>query len=183
MLREGNDDQLRHCSPVGIEVMRTFDAAVNVLAPTNDRARSTIPPDRQRLHDEGQAELARIAYERLAVIPWMVCAYPTAAAAQEAQMSTWSYEEFVYRACLLDEPDPAAAWRQLAERQKRLCDRLTGAREVRIQTAAGTDLTLGRGRAAVGVAPRAFATCPTARCSAARTPSRRAASCCSTCPR
>ena len=143
VLREGNDDQLRHCSPVAIEVMRTFDAAVNVLAPTNDRARSTIPPDRQRLHDEGQAELARIAYERLAVIPWMVCAYPTAAAAQEAQMSTWSYEEFVYRACLLDEPDPAAAWRALAERQKRLCDRLTGAREVRIQTAAGTDLTLG----------------------------------------
>jgi aminopeptidase len=143
VLREGNDDQLRHCSPIGLEVMRTFDAAINVLAPTNDRARSTIPPDRQRLHDEGQAELAKLAYERFAVIPWMVCAYPTAAAAQEAQMSTWSYEEFVYRACLLDEPDPAAAWRALAERQRRLCERLTGSREVRIQTAAGTDLTLG----------------------------------------
>jgi aminopeptidase len=143
VLREGNDDQVRHCSPVGIEIMRTFDAAINVLAPTNDRARSTIPPDRQRLHDEGQTELARIAYERLAVVPWMVCAYPTPAAAQEAQMSTWSYEEFVYRACLLEEPDPAAAWRALAERQRRLCERLTGAREVRVQTAAGTDLILG----------------------------------------
>jgi aminopeptidase len=143
VLREGNDEQVRHCSPVFLDAIRRFDATINVLAPTNDRARSTISPERQRLHDEGQAELAKLAYERLGVIPWMVCAYPTAAAAQEAQMSTWSYEEFVYRACLLDEPDPPAAWRALAERQRRLCEHLTGSREIRIRTDAGTDLTLG----------------------------------------
>src|SRR5262249_3731995 len=40
VLREGSDDQLRHCSPIAVEMLRTFDAAINVLAPTNDRARS-----------------------------------------------------------------------------------------------------------------------------------------------
>ena len=36
--------------------------------------------------------------------------YPTNAAAQEADMSLSDYQDFVYGACLLDEPDPIAAW-------------------------------------------------------------------------
>jgi aminopeptidase len=56
-------------------------------------------------------------------------------------MSDDAYAEFVNRALFLDRPDPAGAWRDVNDRQQRLVDRLSSAREIRIE-AEGTDLTL-----------------------------------------
>lgn len=57
-------------------------------------------------------------------------------------MSLTEYEDFVYGAGLLNEPDPVAAWRGVRARQARLIDRLSVVRQVRI-VAPGTDLTVG----------------------------------------
>ncbi len=56
-------------------------------------------------------------------------------------MSTEAYERFVFGAMFLDDPDPAARWRELGAAQQRLVDRLATARDVHI-TAPGTDLRL-----------------------------------------
>ena len=58
-------------------------------------------------------------------------------------MSLAEYEEFVFRAGLLHLDDPAAAWREVSERQQRVVDYLNGKNEVRFVTPAGTDLTVG----------------------------------------
>lgn len=56
-------------------------------------------------------------------------------------MSDDDYAAFVERALFLDRADPVAAWRELSDRQQRTVDRLTEAREIRIE-APGTDLRL-----------------------------------------
>jgi aminopeptidase len=56
-------------------------------------------------------------------------------------MSDDDYAAFVNRALFLDRPDPVGAWRELSEHQQRLVDRLSTAKEIRIE-ADGTDLRL-----------------------------------------
>jgi len=56
-------------------------------------------------------------------------------------MSLRDYEDFVYRAMMIDKPDPVAAWRELSEVQQRYCDYLEAHDEIRIE-ALDTELTL-----------------------------------------
>lgn len=61
-------------------------------------------------------------------------------------MSLEEYERFVYRAMLLDRPDPVAAWHEMHARQDRYCKWLSEHDEIRI-VADDTDLRLRtRGR-------------------------------------
>jgi aminopeptidase len=57
-------------------------------------------------------------------------------------MSDDDYEAFVERAMFLDDEDPVGAWRDLRDRQALLVERLSQARQIRIE-APGTDLRLG----------------------------------------
>ena len=68
--------------------------------------------------------------------------YPTDAYAQDAEMATDEFADFVVAACKLDQPDPVAAWRAQAAEQQRLIDWLADKREVRLR-GPDTDLTLG----------------------------------------
>jgi aminopeptidase len=72
---------------------------------------------------------------------WTIAAYPTPAAAQDANMSLRAYEEFVFGAGLLHTPDPVAAWKELGARQQRLVDWITPRKEIHI-SGPGTDLRL-----------------------------------------
>jgi aminopeptidase len=56
-------------------------------------------------------------------------------------MATADFAAFIRRALFLDRDDPIGAWRALSERQAALVERLSRAREIRIE-AEGTDLTL-----------------------------------------
>ena len=58
-------------------------------------------------------------------------------------MGTRAFAALVGRALFLDRADPVAAWGALRERQARLIETLSAAREIRIE-APGTDLTLAR---------------------------------------
>jgi aminopeptidase len=73
---------------------------------------------------------------------WCSTLWPTPAGAQRAGMGTAEFAQFVRRATFLDRDDPAAAWGELHELQARLIERLSSARELRIE-ADGTDLRLG----------------------------------------
>jgi len=67
--------------------------------------------------------------------------FPTAAHAQDAQMSLTDFENFVFRATFCDQEDPVAAWRAVSERQQRIVDHLAGKREV-VVTGPDVDLRL-----------------------------------------
>jgi aminopeptidase len=72
---------------------------------------------------------------------WSLTLYPTAAYAQDADMATAEFAEMLTGMCMLDQPDPVAAWRMLSNRQQQLIDWLTPRREVHI-TGRDTDLRL-----------------------------------------
>ena len=72
---------------------------------------------------------------------WCGSLWPTQALAQQAGMSLDEYAAFVAGALFLDQPDPVAAWQALSARQATLVERLSTARDIRIE-AEGTDLTL-----------------------------------------
>jgi aminopeptidase len=72
---------------------------------------------------------------------WVGTLYPTAAEAQEADMSLEEFEDFVYGACYVDQEDPVAGWRRFATRQQQLVDWLKGKETVRV-TGPHADLTL-----------------------------------------
>jgi len=72
---------------------------------------------------------------------WALTLFPTQALAQESEMGLEAYEEFVFEAMALNEDEPVRFWREKAEEQGRLIERLEQAREVRI-VGPETDLTL-----------------------------------------
>jgi aminopeptidase len=113
------------------------DAFVAIRSPLNTRELTGIDPARQaRLR-----RALRPASEVRMAKRWCVTVWPTAAQAQEANMSDEQFAAFVNRALLLDRDDPAAGWEELSERQEELVARLSECSEIRIE-AEGTDLLL-----------------------------------------
>jgi aminopeptidase len=131
------DELLDDFPPQDLAEMERIDAYLNIQAPENTRALADVDP----------ALIARAARARARVLEarmgkrWCGTLWPTPALAQQAGRSDDAYAEFVNRALFLDRPDPVAAWRELSERQQRLVDRLSRAREIRIE-AEGTDLRM-----------------------------------------
>jgi aminopeptidase len=72
----------------------------------------------------------------------VISLFPTLALAQEADMSLSDYEDFVYAACRVDEPDPRAAWQAQGAEQQRIVDWLKGKRTLHLQ-GPNCDLRLG----------------------------------------
>jgi aminopeptidase len=120
--------QLDHVPPLHRLVVEQFDARLIVIAPANTRELSGVDPERIRRAAGARAGLSKTFWERSAsgAFKWCDTVYPTAALAQEADMSLREYEDFVFAAGMLDAPDPVAAWRQHGERQRELVRRLAG---------------------------------------------------------
>ncbi|MBV9280657.1 MAG: aminopeptidase [Chloroflexi bacterium] len=141
ILAEGSDEQLSFVPPFFTVLIERADATIAVLAPTNTRALSTLDPRRMALQQKSMEPLMDTFMRRSASgeLRWTGGQFPTHAAAQDAGMSLREYEDFVYDAGLLNEPDPALAWKQLGERQARIIDWLKDRRMVHV-TGPGTDL-------------------------------------------
>ena len=135
--RLASDDLLDNLPSWELAEVEHADAFLTIQAPENTRALAGIDPTR----------LARAARARESVREvrlakrWCGTIWPTPALAQDAGMSDDDYAAFVDGALFLDRPDPIAAWRELSDRQASLVDRLSQAREIRIE-ADGTDLRL-----------------------------------------
>jgi aminopeptidase len=114
------------------------DAQIGVMAPENTRSLANVNPVKPQRLGKLNKPLQDIMLEK---DRWALTLFPTNALAQEADMSLEEYEEFVFEAMALNEEDPVRFWREKAEEQGRLRERLEEAREVRI-VGPGTDLTL-----------------------------------------
>jgi aminopeptidase len=143
LLVHGTDQQLTFIDPVERFQREQVDVAISVLADTNTKAMSAVDPARQALSRKARAGLVESMMRRSASgdLDWALTLYPTDAYAQDAGMATSDFADFVYDACKLDTPDPAAAWRVQAVEQQRLIDWLQGKRKIRLR-GPDTDLTL-----------------------------------------
>ncbi|HET8627772.1 MAG TPA: aminopeptidase [Thermomicrobiales bacterium] len=137
------DAQLEFVSPRAKLIMDTFDARLSILSDVNTKALSGADPAKQARRQAAARPLTQRFMERDASgeLRWSVAMYPTDAYAQDAEMSLADLAEFIFAACLLNDPDPVASWRAVGARQQRLVDWLAGKREVRL-LGQDTDLTL-----------------------------------------
>lgn len=137
------DAQLDYASPVHKLVMETFDARLSIEAEYNTRELSGIDPTRMARARKARAPLMKTFMERSArkELRWCVTVYPTHAMAQDADMSLSDYQDFVYGAGLLNDPDPVTAWRKEGERQQTLAQWLVDKKQVSLK-GANVDLRL-----------------------------------------
>jgi aminopeptidase len=138
---EAQDVHLGYVSPLATHAGQTVDARLSIHGGTNKSAIDTVPPRRAAQRYEALAPL-RLAYrERVGRGQLRTCItlYPTASEAQAAGLPTAAFTDYVFRACYLNEQDPAAEWKAVYHRQQRLVDLLDQATSVRIE-AEGTDI-------------------------------------------
>jgi aminopeptidase len=144
LLKHGDDDQLRFCNPVGIYEYERLDCSIGIWAEENTKALTNCDPKKISLTQAARKPLMDIFMKRAAEgkLRWVGTQYPSNACAQDAEMSQAEYEDFVFAAGLIDQPDPIAAWRKISERQQRLTDFLNGKTDYRVKSANGTDVRM-----------------------------------------
>ena len=143
LLREGNDDQLAFVDPAAEMLAERVNCRLAIASLVNPRYLTNVDPARQKLHSRADRAIRQINSRRSATgeVRWCGTLYPTTGYAQEADMSLHDFEEFVYQACFLNDPDPAEKWREVGRAQQFYVDWLTGKDQVRV-LATDTDLRL-----------------------------------------
>lgn len=144
-LAEASDEQLSFVDPLDLSEIESVDVSISLWGQDNTKSLSGADPRRQALVSQARKRYLAKFMERFAAgkLRWVGTQFPCHAAAQDAEMSLAAYEEFVFGAGLLHLDDPAAAWREIHDRQQRVVDFLNGCSEVRFVTPQGTNLTVG----------------------------------------
>jgi aminopeptidase len=142
--RLASDEQLSFVNPLNQQMIEAIDVYFGIWADQNTKSRSNVPAAKQALASQARKPFLARMMERAAKkqLRWVGTQYPTTGAAQDAEMSLYEYADFVFRAGLLHLPDPAAAWRDISQRQQRLADFLATKKEIRF-LAPGTDIRFG----------------------------------------
>jgi aminopeptidase len=148
-----NEEQLKYVSPVMKQLVETFDVRIYIDGEVNTKELSSADPARQAMRSAAMRPIMKTFMDRSAsgALRWNVALFPTNAFAQDAEMSLADFEDFVYGACLANDPDPLASWQKVKERQQLLVDWLQDKQEVHL-TGPDTDLR-------VGVAGRTWINC------------------------
>lgn len=136
------ENQLKYITPIQKYEMNNSDALVAIMSSFNTKELTGIDPKKQAVAQKAAKPLMEKTMKRTAQgkYSWVGCLYPTNAAAQDAGMSLSDYENFVFKACLLDRKDPVAEWRKISKYNARLIKYLSRKSEIRI-VAPDTDLT------------------------------------------
>jgi aminopeptidase len=145
LYRHGSASQLAFVHRLEAWEVEQADVCIHLLAGNQFTAGFLPAPGKQAIHKGARRPLRDRFLRRVAEksLRWLAAAFPSTSAARAAGMTLAAYEDLVFRACMLNCEDPVAAWRLLADRQRRLIDVLERGRTLRLVTAAGTDLRLG----------------------------------------
>ena len=142
LYKHGSDEQLSHIPSWARDEAAHVDATIAIIGASNTRSLAGVDAGRIALARSATRELQEQIMGRAAdgKLNWCVTLSPTNSGAQDADMSLADYEDFVYGACLLNEPDPVAAWQQVRAEQQRVVDFLDKQDTIRL-VGPDTDLT------------------------------------------
>jgi aminopeptidase len=138
-----DDEQLDWIAPPARWAAEEADVRIVLLSDTNPRALSQSDPKKQARAQKARKPLMEASMARAArgEHRWNVTLFPTQAYAAESGMSLARFEDFYYRACLVDDPDPVTAWQRQSDEVKRLTEWIQGGEEIHVQ-GPGTDIKL-----------------------------------------
>jgi aminopeptidase len=136
-----NDEQLSYQEDYYLFIINHFDVILNVGADDNTKRLSSINPNSFKLAANANQKINErwIERETNKELRWCYTIFPTKAYAQEAEMGTLEFKEFVYNACKLNQPNPAKSWQEDSKRQNELSNWLKGKDKVELK---GPDIDL-----------------------------------------
>jgi len=143
LYRHGNDEQVTFVPEYRKAELERLEARLVIRGEENVMALAGVAPARLTLGRQARRPLLERMMARKAAGELKNCLtqYPTSGNAQEAGMSLADYEDFVFRACFADRPDPIAAWRELSREQQAYVDQLDQAAGLKVE-GPGTELEL-----------------------------------------
>lgn len=141
MYKNGNPEQLAHISEVERATYEDCDAMLTIWGENNTKCFTKIDPQAIQTARRARKDLTSAFMRRIGTgeLNWCGTQFPTYASAQDAEMSLREYEDFVYGACMVHLEDPVAHWKNISEKQEKLCDYLNAKKTLRF-VAKGTDL-------------------------------------------
>jgi aminopeptidase len=136
-----SDAQLDYLPSFMKDIIEQIDASIGIWTNTNTKRLTNADPTKQSRRAVAKRPLLDQFLERAAKqeLHWTGTLYPTQAFAQDAEMSLREFEDFVYKACLVHEPDPVKAWKKISTEQQRLVRWLDKARQIHV---VGPDIDL-----------------------------------------
>jgi aminopeptidase len=142
-LEEGNEKQVEWVPPDVRWNLEHGDVWIALDGPENTQHLGAADPSKLARRLKAREPHQRRYLERFArgEFRWILCSYPTNAAAQEAGMALSEFEEVVFRAAFLDASDPVAAWQRFGEGLDRIASFLETVSQLRV-LAEDTDLTV-----------------------------------------
>ena len=142
ILKEGSHEQLSYIPAAQRMIFEEYETMLQLLAQDNTKELSGIDPARMAVTQRARGNLTETYMRRTAegTFRWLIAMFPSNAYAQDANMSLSDFEDFVYRACFLDDENPVARWEELSKQQERLVQWLNGKHTVHLR-GQDTDLT------------------------------------------
>jgi aminopeptidase len=146
LLAEGSDEQVEWV-PIDVRWNVEHDEVWIALdGPENTKHLSGADPARMARRAKAREPYQARYLERFGSgeFRWVLCAYPSQAAAQEAGMSVSEFEALLHRAAFLAADDPVAEWKAFGERLDTIGSFLDSVTQLRV-VAEDTDLSLDVG--------------------------------------
>ena len=144
MLKYGSDEHLEFVSPLSMYEADSIDASIGMWGEVNTKALTNTDSQKHAKLSAARRPILDRLMERFSKgeYRWTGTLFPTNASAQDAGMSLGEYEDFVFGAGFLDQPDPVAVWKQIEQKQQQVVDLLDGGKTLHLEAANGTDLTM-----------------------------------------
>jgi len=147
--QQASDEQLSYIPPGLRLAYEEYETMLHIQAEENKKELSNVDPARIAVAQKAGQGLLQTSLQRTnslnpyaeGSLRWCRTMFPTNAYAQDADMSLSDFEDFVYRACFLDDENPVARWQELSRQQERLVQWLGGKHTVHLR-GQDTDLTL-----------------------------------------
>jgi aminopeptidase len=132
LYRTATEPQMRLIGELELARMKQMDAYIGLRGAENSTELADVPAEQMRLYAAHWWKPVHTE-QRCSHTKWVVLRYPTPRMAQQAGMSTETFEDFYFDVCTLD-------YGRMAEAIEPLRRRMEAAEQVRI-TAPGTDLS------------------------------------------
>jgi len=138
-----SDAQLDYIPPFTKDIIEQIDSSIGIWTSVNTKQLTNTDPAKWSRRGVAMRPISDRLLERAArkELRWTATLHPTQAFAQDAEMSLREFADFVYGACLVNEPDPIKAWKRISKEQQRLAGWLNKARQIHV-IGPDTDLKL-----------------------------------------
>ena len=121
---EGSEEQIQHVNLFEKQIREQFEVMLVLYSQTNTRGMSNISPEAQRMRALAYKDVTKAYQQRSASkdLRWAITMYPTAAYAQDAEMSLDEFAAYVFSTTYADTDDPLGAWKRIHDEQQKLVD-------------------------------------------------------------